>query len=369
MLAWVTWEPSSHSGLTASAALEYIAITGAGSVPLVLPVPNDRLCRCRGRTCERGATAAAPPRGCSPLRTPRMTPHTPTIQLQSQLPTSELALHVGQVLGSSDWRVIEQADANAFGAATHDQQWIHTDPHACGDGPFGRTIAHGYLTLSLATSPGRRGLRRSRTRVMVVNYGVDRVRSRRPAGRARRSAPRSACRACATSRRGPGDPHLEYEVAGQDKPCCVADVLLRYYTDAECETMTTGARRRPVAHRRSAGADARSRIPTPPGSARRWPGRWRSAAPSRVEPARPPWRFAGSLAEAGAGRWSRLLGGRQARRPPFRPPTGASPTPPGSENPAFFALRGGLPRRVHVWVRTCSPPGRGSVGDAKAQLA
>ena len=66
-----------------------------------------------------------------------MTPHTPTIQLQSQLPTSELALHVGQVLGHSAWRVIEQAEANAFGAATHDEQWIHTDTQRAAQGRSG----------------------------------------------------------------------------------------------------------------------------------------------------------------------------------------------------------------------------------------
>ncbi len=78
-----------------------------------------------------------------------MTSHTTTGS--TQLTVSDLGLHVGQVLGHSAWHVIEQADANRFDAATHDEQWIHTDPHRAAQGPCGRTITHGYLTLSLAT--------------------------------------------------------------------------------------------------------------------------------------------------------------------------------------------------------------------------
>ncbi len=68
-----------------------------------------------------------------------MTPHTTTGPIQLTVP--ELGLHVGRVLGHSVWHVIEQADANAFGAATHDEEWIHTDPHRAAQGPFGRTSA------------------------------------------------------------------------------------------------------------------------------------------------------------------------------------------------------------------------------------
>jgi acyl dehydratase len=80
-----------------------------------------------------------------------------------------------ELLGRSEWRVIQQADANAFGATTHDEQWIHTDPLRAASGPFGRTIAHGYLTLSLATALVDEVLAVTDA-VMVVNYGVDRVR-------------------------------------------------------------------------------------------------------------------------------------------------------------------------------------------------
>jgi acyl dehydratase len=160
-----------------------------------------------------------------------MTPHTITEPLQ--LTTADLAGRVGEVLGRSEWRVIEQADANAFGATTHDQQWIHTDPLRAASGPFGRTIAHGYLTLSLATALVDEVLDVSDA-VMIVNYGVDRVRFPAPlplGAEVRAEVGLSALRDF------PGGVqatlHLVYEVADQDKPCCVADVLLRYYVRPE----------------------------------------------------------------------------------------------------------------------------------------
>jgi len=150
-----------------------------------------------------------------------------------RLSTSDLRSRVGVVIGHSEWHAIEQADANAFGAATHDEQWIHTDPLRAAQGPFGRTIAHGYLTLSLATALVDEVLDVSDA-VMVVNYGVDRVRFPAPVplgAEVRAEVGLSALRDF------PGGVqvtlHLVYEVADHDKPCCVADVLLRYYVRPE----------------------------------------------------------------------------------------------------------------------------------------
>jgi acyl dehydratase len=163
-----------------------------------------------------------------------MTVLVPTEPLQ--LTTSELQARTDQVLGRSAWHLIQQADANAFGAATHDEQWIHTDPTRAATGPFGRTIAHGYLTLSLATALLDEVLEVTDA-VMVVNYGLDRVRFPAP-------LPLGAEVRAQVSLTGLRDfaggvqatLHLVYEVAGQAKPCCVADVLVRYYTAAEPAT-------------------------------------------------------------------------------------------------------------------------------------
>ena len=159
-----------------------------------------------------------------------------TLSRPISLTSADLSAHVGQHLGLSDWRVIEQADANAFGATTHDEQWIHTDPDRAAHGPFGGTIAHGYLTLSLATSLVDEVFEVTDA-VMVVNYGVDRVRFPAPlpvGARVRAKISLAAMREFAGGVQA--TLHLEYQVAGQDKPCCVAEILLRYYTRAELAT-------------------------------------------------------------------------------------------------------------------------------------
>lgn len=81
----------------------------------------------------------------------------------------------GEELGHGDWMVVDQDRIERFADATDDQQWIHVDPARASDGPFGTTIAHGYLTLSLLPR-----LLRSVYRIeglsLAVNYGLDRVR-------------------------------------------------------------------------------------------------------------------------------------------------------------------------------------------------
>jgi acyl dehydratase len=159
--------------------------------------------------------------------------NTATITGPLQLTTSDLRGRTGQLLGRSMPHVIRQDEVNAFGAVTHDEQWIHTDPRRAALGPFGRTIAHGYLTLSLATTFIDEVFVVTDA-VMVVNYGSDRVRFPAP-------LPLGAEVDAAVSLTGLTDfaggvlatLHLVYEVAGQEKPCCVADVLMRYYTAPE----------------------------------------------------------------------------------------------------------------------------------------
>ncbi|UYP18583.1 MaoC family dehydratase [Rhodococcus sp. Z13] len=87
----------------------------------------------------------------------------------------EVEKAVGEHLGYSDWLEIDQERVNLFADATGDHQWIHVDPERAKDGPFGTTIAHGYLTLSLLPVLGQKifaieGLK------MKVNYGSNKVR-------------------------------------------------------------------------------------------------------------------------------------------------------------------------------------------------
>lgn len=87
----------------------------------------------------------------------------------------ELESLVGERLGHSAWHLIDQERIDTFAAATEDAQWIHTDPARAADGPFGTTIAHGYLTLSLAAVMTAEALAITGV-TSAVNYGLDRVR-------------------------------------------------------------------------------------------------------------------------------------------------------------------------------------------------
>ena len=143
---------------------------------------------------------------------------------------NELAGSVGSHLGYSDWLEITQERINAFADATDDHQWIHVDPERARSGPFGTTIAHGYLTLSLAvkfvdeffTVEGAR---------MGVNYGTNKVRfvSPVPVGaKLRAGGTLAAVEEVAGGWQATID--LIFELQGTEKPACVAQVLYRLYT-------------------------------------------------------------------------------------------------------------------------------------------
>lgn len=87
----------------------------------------------------------------------------------------EVAAAVGTHLGYSSWLEVTQARVDAFAAATGDRQWIHVDPGRAASGPYGTTIAHGYLTLSLLPALGGEIFDIAGVR-MKINYGVNKVR-------------------------------------------------------------------------------------------------------------------------------------------------------------------------------------------------
>ncbi len=88
---------------------------------------------------------------------------------------SDLQPLVGEIIGTSDWVIIEQGRINQFADATGDHQWIHVDAERAKSGPFGVPIAHGFLTLSLLPELTNSAYRVSETRT-GVNYGLDKVR-------------------------------------------------------------------------------------------------------------------------------------------------------------------------------------------------
>jgi acyl dehydratase len=128
-------------------------------------------------------------------------------------------------LGASDWVRIEQKAIDAFAEATNDHNWIHVDPERAADGPFGSTIGHGYLSLSLI--PGLLyGMMKVTDAAMGLNYGVEKVRFTAPLPV--NSQVRLKAKVVSSEPRGEGILYrlgVEIEVKGQDKPAMVGEVL------------------------------------------------------------------------------------------------------------------------------------------------
>ena len=137
---------------------------------------------------------------------------------------------IGTEIGISDWFTITQAQIDAFADCTHDHQYIHVDPVAAAQTPFGSTIAHGFLTLSLLSAmayqmPSIEGA------VMGVNYGFNKIRFVSPVKAGARIRGRFTLAELTDIR--PGEvqfiTHVTVEIEGQDKPALVAEWLSRRY--------------------------------------------------------------------------------------------------------------------------------------------
>jgi acyl dehydratase len=141
---------------------------------------------------------------------------------------SEL-LHPGDEFGPSSWIDVGQNRIDAFAAATGDDQWIHVDPERAAAGPFGGTIAHGYLTLSLLPVMSYEVVPRQGGG-MAVNYGLNRVRF--PAPVPSGSRVRGTFRVEGVEEADWGfqaTMAATVEREGADKPVCVAELVFRYY--------------------------------------------------------------------------------------------------------------------------------------------
>ena len=136
----------------------------------------------------------------------------------------------GRDLGTSDWFEITQERVDLFADATGDRQWIHVDPERAFRGPFGSTIAHGYLTLSLLPFLNSQIPSPFEAKKMTINYGLDRVRFITPVPVGSRV--RSHVRVL-EARQVEGGLFIKSEVTveleGSEKPACVAETLSRVY--------------------------------------------------------------------------------------------------------------------------------------------
>jgi acyl dehydratase len=137
--------------------------------------------------------------------------------------------HVGEHVGWTDWREITQERVNLFADATDDHQWIHVDPERAAKGPFGGTIAHGYLTLSLV-APMLGELLQVEGVSMGVNYGLDRVRFPAPVPVGSRIRAGAELAEANEIQGGVQSKFVvTFEVENSEKPACVAEVIVRHY--------------------------------------------------------------------------------------------------------------------------------------------
>ena len=142
---------------------------------------------------------------------------------------TDLQALVGQQVGTSDWITVDQKRIDLFAQATGDHQWIHVDPVRAAQGPFGTTIAHGFLTLSLLPEMSASAFEVLDTR-MGVNYGLGKVRFPAPVPAGSRLRGHFNLLAFETL---DGGAQLTVEVTmereGSAKPVCVAESLVRRY--------------------------------------------------------------------------------------------------------------------------------------------
>ncbi|MCB1669706.1 MAG: MaoC family dehydratase [Gammaproteobacteria bacterium] len=141
---------------------------------------------------------------------------------------SRLPDYIGKEVGVTDWFEIDQQRINRFAEATEDYQFIHVDPDRAARTPFGSTIAHGFLTLSLLSMFGNNnGGIKLRDAIMGINYGLDKVRFISPVRVGKRIRARFTL--LEASEKQPGRYLLKHkvtvEIEGEDKPALIAEWL------------------------------------------------------------------------------------------------------------------------------------------------
>jgi acyl dehydratase len=136
----------------------------------------------------------------------------------------EIRSHLGREVGVSGWITIDQARIDAFAEATEDRQFIHVDPAAAAQTPFGGTIAHGFLTLSLLSRMGAEAMLIPDGVTMAVNYGLDRVRFLAPVRSGKRVRGRFTLDS--VEEKAPGQWLMRHvvtvEIEGEEKPALTA---------------------------------------------------------------------------------------------------------------------------------------------------
>lgn len=144
--------------------------------------------------------------------------------------TRKLEALVGKEIGVSEWLTIDQERVNQFADATEDHQWIHVDPDKAKAGPFGGTIAHGFLTLALVVPLSAQIALDVGKPKMAINYGLEKVRFPSPVPVGSRVRARASL---VSVTEVPGGVQVNravtMEIEDQEKPAMVAETVSRYY--------------------------------------------------------------------------------------------------------------------------------------------
>lgn len=155
----------------------------------------------------------------------------------NKIKIEKFATRTGQEVGVSKWFVIDQKRIDAFANCTDDHQFLHTDPEKAAQTPFGGTIAHGYLTLSMLSAIAYDALPEFEGQTMAMNYGFDKIRFMHPVKSGGTIRGRFTLRAC--EQKSAGDWLCRYTVAvdveGAPRPALVAEWLTLHKIEAQSE--------------------------------------------------------------------------------------------------------------------------------------
>lgn len=150
------------------------------------------------------------------------------------LSIEKIKARIGEELGVTDWFQMDQDRINKFADCTLDHQWIHVDPDAAAKGPFGKTIAHGYLVVSLLSYFAADYAVLPEGTMMAINYGMNKLRLMNPVvsdAKIRDRIVLSQVEEKSNGRVLVTTTHT-IEIEGADKPACVAEVLSMFFTQA-----------------------------------------------------------------------------------------------------------------------------------------
>ena len=145
--------------------------------------------------------------------------------MSTKLTLAELEASDERELGTSNWETVDQKQIDLFAEATHDHQWIHVDPEMAAQGPFGTTVAHGYLSLSMLPYFVSQVLDVTDVR-MGINYGTEKIRFTAPVPVGSQVRLKATLRS--SERRGEGVLYrlgVEIEIRDSEKPALVGEVL------------------------------------------------------------------------------------------------------------------------------------------------